>query len=989
MKKIWLLILFLMVLTFGGKTNVLAANRVNGYGVGSFFHAKKNDGYFSKYGQLLDFRVIDGDYKGEKVYCFAPSEELNSNIDYDVYSYKDPSLLDKINSTQSDSTNRITKEQLEKMKIIAYYGYGYTNRSLNTYKLAAQMLIYQTIENQVFTDVLCSNEACKEKTGSFSYEIGKINDSISKHFLKPSFDGSTQKINLNETKELTDSNKVLDEFEVESCQNCEAEISGYKLNVKAKSAGPIKVTLVKGKNLYSRDMVFFTSSSSQNMIVPGNIEPVYSLVNGNVTGGSIEVEKVGENGEFLQNAQFDVYNSEDSVVCSLTTKSDGKDKCSDLDIGEYYIVEKKAPVGYVLDTSKHYVEITEDNLNIKEVIRDEKIRGDVELFKEDKETKHTQGDALLSGAAYGLYKSDGTKIGEMITNGDGYYKYEDLEYGDYYIKELKPSTGYLIDENRYDFQIRNNKEVIKVTSKEQVQKFDLELIKVMSSGGSHVVPVEENAVFQIFDNNTGKLVGEITTNPEGKAKITLPYGTYKVCQKSGNSGTLVAECFTVVLHDNQELIVNNEYIKAKLKVVKINEATKEVVPLKGIKFKIKNLYTGEYVCQTVTYPNAKKYCVFETNKDGILITPDYLIAGNYQLEEIDQVIPGYLWNKNPLVFKIDNQSNITFNEDYGYIMEVRFANLEVLGSIDINKLGEVFNEEDVPLKGIKFGVYNENKELIGEIKTDEDGYARIDNLKLGKYYLKELETIEEYLLDDNWYEVNLEYQDQYTPVVKQVLKLRNNLIKGKLNVYKKSDDGIPIEGVKFNLYDENNNLLGIYTTDKDGLISILLPYGKYYLEEAVTKVGYKLDEEIKEIIIDEDEINLELVNERLMTKVNLLKVNSDGEVLEGVKFNLYDKDGNLLGTYVTDKDGYIKLELPYGEYYFQEIEALDGYFLDDRKLEFVVDSQDEINLTYENYYKIRVPSTSSYVDNRLSVFLGIGGLLLVKVKRFKKKKAVI
>ncbi len=990
MKKILFLIVFTLVLSLGLESNVYAANRVNGYVMGSIFHARKNDGYFSKYGQLLDYRVIDGDYAGKKAYCFAPSEDLNQNVDYEIVSYNDGDLLNKINETQKENSNKITQEQLNKIMLYAYYGYDYKDRNTDDYKIATQMLVYRSIENQVFTDVLCSNKNCYEKQ-IYVDEMNNIQKDVDKHYVKPSFDGFTFNIKLHKSVQVRDYNEVLDDFEVSSCENCTAHINGNLIDITATNVGKIKLTLVKKKN-YQNDLIFLTSSQSQNMVVPGNVAPVYTTVYGNVLSGNIEVTKVGEEGEALSGAKFNVYNSDDDLVCSLTTKANGKDNCANLEIGDYYMVEDTAPLGYVLDTTRYDFTITVRDTDITKTIRNEKIRGDVELYKEDKDTKIAQGDATLKGAVYGIYKSDGTKIADVTTDENGYFKYEDLEYGSYYIKEIKPSLGYLLDETRYDFQIRNNGEVIKVTSKEEVQKFDFKLLKTMSNGASGVVEVEEEAVFQIFDNKSGKYVKDIVTDNKGKAKVTLPYGTYKVCQKKGSGKTLMASCFVITLHEDLEKVVNNEFIKAKIKILKIDEDSKKVIPLKGIKFKIKNLDTGEYICQSVTYPEAKKYCVFETNNEGILITPDYLQAGRYQLEEVDQMILGYLWNSEPLVFTIDDKANIVLDEDYGYILEVRFANKEVLGSIQVYKTGEVFNVKDgnisydeKALEGVKFEVYDENKKLVGIIVTDQEGFGVLENLKLGKYYLKEVSTIDDYLLDDNWYTINLEYQDQYTALVTERIDLKNKLIKGTINIVKKDDIGNPLEGVKFKLYDENNNLIGIYITNEEGIINLELPYGKYYLEEIITKVGYKIDEEIKEINLNREDVSIQLINERLFTKVNLLKVNNLGEPLKGVKFNLFDINNNLIGTYITDEDGYIRLELPYGEYYFQEIETINGYFLDDKKLEFKVDSSEEINLTYENYKKIRVPSTSSNVDYKLGILLGLSSLIIINSNKFKKK----
>lgn len=95
-------------------------------------------------------------------------------------------------------------------------------------------------------------------------------------------------------------------------------------------------------------------------------------------------------------------------------------------------------------------------------------------------------------------------------------------------------------------------------------------------------------------------------------------------------------------------VATNAEITAKLKLVKVDSKSNKVLVRDGIKFKIKNLDTGEYVCQNITYPNQEKICIFET-KDGVFITPYVLTTGNYQIEELEeQTIDGYVWNKEPL-----------------------------------------------------------------------------------------------------------------------------------------------------------------------------------------------------------------------------------------------------------------------------------------------------------------------------------------------------
>ena len=110
---------------------------------------------------------------------------------------------------------------------------------------------------------------------------------------------------------------------------------------------------------------------------------------------------------------------------------------------------------------------------------------------------------------------------------------------------------------------------------------------------------------------------------------------------------------------------------------------------------LKNLDKNEYVCQTMTYPNEQKICTFET-KNGFFITPSELPYGNYQIEELDQKLDNYLWNKEPLKFSINQDSHFIYDDEFGVILEVQFKNQEVKGKVNIKNL----------LRNIKFLLAN-------------------------------------------------------------------------------------------------------------------------------------------------------------------------------------------------------------------------------------------------------------------------------------------
>lgn len=124
---------------------------------------------------------------------------------------------------------------------------------------------------------------------------------------------------------------------------------------------------------------------------------------------------------------------------------------------------------------------------------------------------------------------------------------------------------------------------------------------------------------------------------------------------------------------------------------------------------------------------------FETDSNGILITPYPLKAGTYYLEEVDQKIDGYLWNKNSVEFKIGEDSKLINDEEFGILFEVKFENKAVKGSLELTKTGEEVELTDngyiytkINLKGVKIGLY-----------ARENIYDALGNLKYKKRYTSE------------------------------------------------------------------------------------------------------------------------------------------------------------------------------------------------------------------------------------------------------------
>ena len=696
-------------------------------------------------------------------------------------------------------------------------------------------------------------------------------------------------------------------------------------------------------------------------------------------------------------------------------------------IGEGSITfEKKAtkyelpPIVYFSDHSQNVMRVgSYDPVKAKFTLK--VIGGRVTPSKVDVETRTNtpQGEAKLGGAVYGIYKVDGTRIGSVTTKEDGTNTSDYLpEIGRFYLLEEKASEGYLLDSNKYYFEITEDNLNPTVQVFEQVIKLDFEFTKVYASADTQIMEPEVGIKFGIY-NNKGELVKEVTTDSQGIFRFTLPYGTYTIKQLTTTKGHEKIGDFNVEVKNVGEVVqkvISNAPITAKLRVVKIDAETKEVIKRSNIKFKIFDVKNNEYVCQTITYPNKATICEWETDSKGEFTTAYPLMTGTYRLEEVDQVIDGYLWNSQSHEFTIDDESNLRTDSDYGIIFDTDFENQRVKGEIQIEKTGEVaeltengFEFKTAKLEGVKFGLYAlddivwngktiyTKDTLIIEKTTDSEGKIVFDNLYLGKYYVKEIETLDNYVLDEKQYETELVYKDQYTPTIFYSESILNVLKTGKLE-FTKTDisESKTLPNTLIEIYTENDELVFSGRTDSEGKITIdRLPKGKYYILEKEAPEGYKLNEEKMPFEIKEngEVIKSTMKDEDITGTLEFTKLDfSNDNPLPNTLIEIYNAETDeLVFSGRTNEEGIITIEkIKYGKYYILEKEAPEGYELNPDRMYFEIKEDGEIvKSVMKDHQIVRVPNTEAtdYKDLLISgISLMIIGTGVIIYGKKKKKK---
>ena len=186
---------------------------------------------------------------------------------------------------------------------------------------------------------------------------------------------------------------------------------------------------------------------------------------------------------------------------------------------------------------------------------------DIILEKKDYDTKEStsiSSDTTLSGAIYGLYDdNNNVLIKEEETNDKGVVIFHDISYGNYYIKEIKPSLGYNLDNQKYEVKV-NEEPLDVIISYEKIIKNNINIIKFLKDGDDFTL--EPNIEFELY-NSYNNLYDTYITDDNGCIIITLPYGKYILKQKTKLHGITMAEDTNIeVIDDNKtsNIVLINE-----------------------------------------------------------------------------------------------------------------------------------------------------------------------------------------------------------------------------------------------------------------------------------------------------------------------------------------------------------------------------------------------------------------------------------------------
>ncbi|MFG6366690.1 SpaA isopeptide-forming pilin-related protein, partial [Schaedlerella sp.] len=584
------------------------------------------------------------------------------------------------------------------------------------------------------------------------------------------------------------------------------------------------------------------------------------------------------------------------LVTTLTTDGEGKASLPDLPLGTYRIVETKAPEGFVLNETAQTITLAYEDQDTPVVEQTAEFENELQKAEISVVKKDARSGGVIQGAVFGLYtkadiirngetivKAD-TLLGEAATGEDGKAVFDvKLPFGEYYIREQKAPAGYVSSDKTVDLTV--------------------------SYQGQDVKTIEMSCEFENEPTTVSIKKIDLTTGKE------LEGATLTVLDKEGN----VVDTWTSVK--------GQEHLVERLTAGETYTLREEMAPY------------GYLRAEEIEFTVADTADIQKVEMKDEVPTGTILI--NKQ---------GELLEKVSLLDSIGGWITHLFEYVTGSLQDVTF---------------EVYALEDIQAAdGVSADHYKKD-ELVDTITTDDTGIARLENLPLGKYYIREKETAQGYLLDGEIREVDLTYRDQDTPVVTFSTDWQNQRQKVEIQVLKtEKDSDRAVPGTVFSLCAgeditnaggdvllEADTVIEEKAADAEGKLTFTadLPVGfSYYVKETAAAPGFTTMGEVQEFDIPSGNMGRTAVPsvlcfENETTVVEFSKVSlTDGSEVEGARLQVTDPDGTVVDEWISGKEPHIIRELEVGKTYrMTETLPAKGY-VTASAIEFTVENTNEV-----------------------------------------------
>ena len=580
---------------------------------------------------------------------------------------------------------------------------------------------------------------------------------------------------------------------------------------------------------------YVITDATETVYLSGKDQDVVTVTFGNDKMGSLLiVKKDAVTGAPISDVEFLVTDSDGSVIGTsngrYVTDSAGTIRIDGLTPGMTVIAkEVRAKDGYILDDTPQSIKIKRNSVMTLEFRNQPK--GGVLVKKVDSVTNEPISDVefLVTDSAGSLI---GNANGKFVTDSAGTFTIMDVAPGTtLIIKESRTRDGYLLDDTPQTVKVKSN-DIVTVEFRNQPLG-GLRIVKLDSITHKPLEGVEFKVTYadgSFVPDKNGQISsnGIYRTDKNGEVLISGLIGTFVVTETKTLSGYIIDEntrSQTVVINPNdlQTLTFYNAP-SGGLQIIKSDEDTGERIG--NVKFEIRKM-NGEIIG------------TYTTDSDGVIYLPE-AESGWYTVTELEAA-SGYLLDTTPHRIEVKDGRTAT----------LEIANRKAC-SILIHKVDANIGDG---IYGVTFVIYDSGRNPIMEVTTDQDGYAYVDKeLAAGKYYIRELEAADGYILDKQYKTVYVEAGKTST------IEWENTAVTGQIQITKYAAEsnaitgqagGVTLKGATFEIVRERSSKVVDYiTTDARGVAaSKPLPLGRYLIREVSAPAYYQVSAETFDVTL--------------------------------------------------------------------------------------------------------------------------------------------
>ena len=632
------------------------------------------------------------------------------------------------------------------------------------------------------------------------------------------------------------------------------------------------------------------------LIKPDALENNITLIFRNKEKPKILIEKVDEHDVPVPNCTFKISRRDSAEYQMVTTGPDGTVLVEGLMEDWYQVVEVKAADGTLIDNTIRDVELVAGTTTTLRFVN--YVKPTLTIQKIDKATGRGLDEAVIR-----VWREGVDEHQDYTTQGGGYIRLTDLEPGFILCQEIKAPAGFVLDDQIHRIELKPGENHSLVIKNSEIPQLTLRKVDELTLAGI------EGVTFRFSKDGEHR---DVTTDENGLIKEYLEPGWWSYQEISCPDSYLLNEevgHVELVAGEDKEIVVKNRH-KPSLRLYKTDSATSQ--PLEGVHF------TFQY-------------------KDGTPVgAGEYVTdaSGEIYLEDIQ---PGYVQIKElPYEGYIALRPEQEVLVEWGKVAEVYFEN-EPENPILIKKI----STDGQPIEGSIIQVLTIDGGFVAELKTGRNGYAVCTGVEPGWYLVKEV-YVEGHILDDTPKQVELKIGEP------AVVELVNRPLNG-IEIYKETDNEEPLEGVEFTVKKEND-LVGVYKTDANGLIQIPdLEPGFYTVFESKGVEGYIPDAKPQTVELEwGDSKRLEFVNTKYSDFQAVKRDSVTKEPIANVSLRITKMDGAYVGDYRTNSAGVIACALEPGWYTCFETSTVAGYVLDSTPQNFEVKEGKPVMLEFWN-----------------------------------------